>query len=307
MTVVGRVAALWRYPVKSMAGEELPFAEVSWNGLAGDRRWAFLRAGHESNGFPWLTIRDRPEMAHYRPRLTEPDRPDASAVLVSTPSGGELDAADPALAAELGAGVRVIRQFRGTFDTMPLSLMSTQTLDSLSALAGRPLAAARFRPNLLIDAEQPGFPEDGWVGQVLRIGGLRMRVDKRDRRCVLVTVDPVTLSKDPAILRAIARERDAQLGVYGSTVEPGSVAVGDLVSLEPSRAANLVSLLCRSARALSRRSSVIFSHSPSAAVRSSARCPTWLSSARCWPIVSASSFSACVIFWFTCCKLTAES
>jgi hypothetical protein len=68
---------------------------------------------------------------------------------------------------------------------------------------------------------------------VLRIGGLRLRVDLRDRRCVVVTIDPVTLAKNPAILRAIARERDARLGVYGSTVEPGRVSVGDPVELEP--------------------------------------------------------------------------
>jgi MOSC domain-containing protein len=67
----------------------------------------------------------------------------------------------------------------------------------------------------------------------VRIGGLRMRVDKRDQRCVMVAIDPVTLDRNPAVLRAIARERDARLGVYGSTVEPGPVAVGDPVELEP--------------------------------------------------------------------------
>ncbi len=60
-----------------------------------------------------------------------------------------------------------------------------------------------------------------------------MRVDKRDQRCVVVTVDPVTLRRNPAILRAIARERGAQLGVYGQVMEPGRVAVGDPVELEP--------------------------------------------------------------------------
>jgi uncharacterized protein YcbX len=242
MTVVGRVAALWRYPVKSMAAEGLEGAEVSWHGLAGDRRWAFIRDRQVRSGFPWLTIRERPELAHYRPRFAVPGRPDASPVLVRTPSGGELDVADPALAAELGAGVRVIKQNRGVFDTMPLSLLTTQALAGLGRLAGADLAAGRFRPNILVDAsgvEAPGpgapgrdFPEDAWVGRVLRIGGLRMRVDQRDQRCVMVTIDPVTLRRDPVILRAIARERDARFGVYGSTVEPGQVAVGDPVELE---------------------------------------------------------------------------
>ena len=233
MTVVGRVAGLWRYPVKSMAGEELDGVEVSWHGLAGDRRWAFIRDGQARSGFPWLTIRERPELARYRPRFAEADRPDASLTLVRRPDGGELDVADPALAAGLGPGVRVIKQDRGVFDTMPLSLLTTQALDGLGRLVGTDLAAGRFRPNLLVDARGGEFPEDAWVGRVLRIGGLRMRVDQRDKRCVMVTIDPVTLVRDRAILRAIARERDTRLGVYGSTVEPGRVAVGDPVELEP--------------------------------------------------------------------------
>ena len=246
MTVVGRIVALWRYPVKSMAGEELGGAEVSWHGLAGDRRWAFIRDGQVRSGFPWLTMRERPELARYRPRFAEPGRPDASPVLVRTPCGGELDVADPALAAELGPGVRVIKQNRGVFDTFPLSLLTGQSLASLGRLAepgrlaeagwpeaGTGLAAGRFRPNLVVDAPGGDFPEDAWVGRVLRIGELRMRVDRRDQRCVMVTINPVTLVRDPAVLRAIARERDNRFGVYGSTVEPGRVAVGDPVELEP--------------------------------------------------------------------------
>jgi uncharacterized protein YcbX len=233
MTVVGRVAALYRYPVKSMAGEELPSVKVGWNGLAGDRRWAFIRDGQVRSGFPWMTIREQPGMWHYQPRFADPDRPDASLTLVRTPSGGELDVADPALAAELGPGVRVIKHDRGVFDTMPLSLLSTQSVAALGALAGADLVARRFRPNLLVDIPGPGFGEDGWPGRVLRIGGMRMRVDQRDQRCVMITIDPVTLAKNPAVLRAVARERGNRFGVYGTTVTPGLVTVGDPVELEP--------------------------------------------------------------------------
>ena len=194
---------------------------------------AFIRGHRLRSGFPWLTIRDLPELAHYRPRFAEPDRPDASAMLVRTPSGGELDVASPALAAGLGRGVRVIKQNRGAFDAMPLSLLTTQTVASLGKLVGTNLAVERFRPNLLVDAPGLDFPEDAFVGRVLRLGGLRMRVDRHDKRCVVVTVDPVTLVRNPAILRAIARERDMRIGVYGSAVEPGLVAVGDPVELEP--------------------------------------------------------------------------
>ena len=61
---------------------------------------------------------------------------------------------------------------------------------------------------------------------------MRMRVDQRDERCVVVNVDPATSERDPAILRTLARAREACLGVYGATVEPGRVAVGDPVALE---------------------------------------------------------------------------
>jgi uncharacterized protein YcbX len=228
---VGRVVALWRYPVKSMGAEPLPSVEVSWQGLVGDRRWAFIRDGMDNSGFPWLTIRQRNDLWAYQPEFVEPDRPDASRTVVRTPGGKEYDVVDPALAAELGEGARVLRHDRGLFDEMPLSLISTQTVAALGAMVGRPLAPLRFRPNLLVDAGGD-FAEEGWVGRVLRIGELRMRVDQRDPRCVMVTVDPVTTQRDPAVLRAIARDRDNCLGVYGSTVSPGRVAVGDPVVLE---------------------------------------------------------------------------
>lgn len=232
--VVGRLAGLWRYPVKSMGAEALSSAEVGWHGVAGDRRWAFIRPGMERSGFPWLTIRQRSDLWLYEPRFVDPGQPDRSPALVRTPGGRELDVADPALAAELGAGVRVIRQDVGVFDAMPLSVLTTRTVAALGALAGAPLDALRFRPNLLVEpcGTEDDFPEDQWVGAVLRIGDLRLRVDQRDHRCVMVNVDPRTSHRDPAVLRAIARERGACLGVYGSTVMPGRVRVGDRIVLE---------------------------------------------------------------------------
>ena len=76
---VRRLIEIWRYPVKSMAGESLPRAEVSWQGLAGDRRWAFIRPGIPRSGFSWLTIRQQPRMWHYRPAISEPGDPDRPA------------------------------------------------------------------------------------------------------------------------------------------------------------------------------------------------------------------------------------
>jgi uncharacterized protein len=229
---IGHVAALFRYPVKSMAAEPLEAIDVSWHGLAGDRRWAFVQEALVRSGFPWLTIRERAEMWHYRPSFVEPSRPDDSRTIVTTPSGAELDVVDPALAAELGLGVRVIKQSRGVFDVMPLSLLTAQSVAALEDWVGTELAVRRFRPNLLVDAGGHGpFAEDGWVGSELQIGELMMRVDQRDERCVMVNIDPADGQRDASVLRTIARERQAYFGVYGSIVRPGRVALGDPVSI----------------------------------------------------------------------------
>lgn len=216
-----------------MAAEPLDEVDVSWYGLAGDRRWAFVRDGVVRSGFPWLTIRERFDLWRYEPAFVDPGRPDASRTIVRTPAGAELDVVDPALAAELGAGARPIKQDRGVFDSMPLSLITTEAVAGLGALVGSELDARRFRANLLVEAAgDADFPEDAWVGSVLRVGGMRMRIDRRDERCVVVNVDLATAERDPAILRTIAQEREACMGVYGSTVEPGRVAVGDPVMLD---------------------------------------------------------------------------
>lgn len=229
---LGRVSGLWRYPVKSMAGEPLNEAEIGWHGVAGDRRWTFLRADVPRSGFPWLTIREEPTLAHYRPRLRDPGRPDHSDTVVRTPGGVDLDITDPALAAEIAVGARAIKQDRGVFDVMPLSLLSHQSAAGIGELVGGELDIRRFRPNIVLDASAPdAFPEDAWVGATLAIGTAKVRVDQRDERCVLVNVDPDTTARDPRILRAIARERNACLGVYGTTVRPGRVRLGDCALL----------------------------------------------------------------------------
>ena len=230
---VGTVSALWRYPVKSMGAETLQSVSVGWHGLAGDRRWAFVRPGMERSGFPWLTIREASHLWRYEPYFTELENVESSKTIVKTPDGSELEVADPALAAHFGDGVRVMKQGSGVFDVMPLSVLAVQSVEEISASVGLPLTPSRFRPNILVDAPAGGsFPEDSWTGSILRIGGLRFRVDQRDKRCVMVNIDPSSSSSDPRVLRAIAKERDSRFGVYGTVVDPGKVAVGDSVFRE---------------------------------------------------------------------------
>ncbi len=229
---IATLVGMWRYPVKSMAADALTEAEIGWHGIAGDRRWAFIRPDVERSGFPWLTLRQRADMRQFTPRFAEPGNPDTSPILVTTPEGKECPVTDPELRARLGEGVRVIKQDVGVFDSMPLSLISMPTIAGLEAVTGRALEVQRFRPNLLVE---PGgaadFPEDDWVGATLQIGGMRMRVDRRDPRCVIVTMDPQNGERDPSVLRRIAEQRENCAGVYGTVVTPGRVAVGDAVTL----------------------------------------------------------------------------
>ena len=229
----GIVSGLWRYPVKSMAGEPLASADISWAGLAGDRRWAFVRPDSEGSGFPWHTIREFPPMSGYAALLSEPARPDRSPVLVRTPAGGRYEATDPRLAAELGTGLRVMRLDRGTFDAMPISVISASTVSALCTLASVPSNELRFRPNIVVTLESGApFAEDDWVGSAVRIGAAIVRIDRRDSRCVVVNVDPASGLPDPRLLKVIGTTRGARAGVYGATVLPGRVRVGDPVVVD---------------------------------------------------------------------------
>jgi uncharacterized protein YcbX len=231
---VGIVTGIWRYPVKSMAAEALTSGYVSWAGVAGDRKWAFVRPESSTNGFPWHTIRDNPAMSTYVPRLLEPERPDKSAVEVQAPGGQVYQLTDPRLADELGAGLEVMRLDRGTFDAMPVSIITAATVCALCAAAGVRGNELRFRPNVVITATSDApYVEDEWIGRSLYIGNAIVRVDRRDARCVIVNVDPGTGQPDAPVLKIIGRHRGARAGVYGSTMRPGLVRVGEVVTIAP--------------------------------------------------------------------------
>lgn len=215
-----------------MMAEGLESCQLSWHGVAGDRRWAFVRTATNSRGFPWQTIRENPMMCRYGARFLDRDRPESSTVTVTTPTGADRLVTDPALAEELGPGVQAMQVRRGNFDSMTLSLVTTATVASLCALAGVAAEPLRFRPNLLV-APVGGEPyaEDQWIDRVLQIGDAVLRVDRRDTRCTVVNVDPATGERDAALLRVVASERQSFAGVYGTCQKPGLVNVGDPVTV----------------------------------------------------------------------------
>ncbi len=237
--VCGVISGLYRYPVKSMRGESLPEAHLSWHGLDGDRRYAFVRQGANS-GFPWFTGRELPQLLLYTPRLLQPEEPHQSPVEVTTPDGRRLLLDAPELTAELdqayGKPIFLFRLGRGAFDSQVLSLMSTASVTALGESAMMPLESSRFRQNILIETRDGRpFQEEEWLDRVLIFGsnldGPRVRINRRIVRCVMVNIDPGTAERDPRVLKTVAQTRDSCAGVYASVEKPGIVRVGDPVTI----------------------------------------------------------------------------
>jgi len=208
---IGTVRAINRYPVKSMAGESLAAATLRWPGIDGDRQYAFYRADNTSR-FPWLTGRDVPAMVIHAARYLDPADPRRSPVRVTAPDGGEHDVASPDLCAALaeaaGEPVRLLQVGRGTFDSMPVSVITTTTAARLGQGAAKAGDWRRYRPNIVLDVA-PGLDADetDWIGGALVFGTgaapPRLRINVRIERCAMVTLDPDTASKDAGVMRLV--------------------------------------------------------------------------------------------------------
>lgn len=238
---IGEVEALYRYPVKSMAGERLDGAELGWHGLDGDRRLG-LRRVDDRGGFPWLTASKLPELVLYTPVRREPAAIGNLPTHIRTPEGRELPLFGPELAEEIsrrhGSPVEVMHLNRGIFDEASLSLISSATISEVGRLAGVQLDARRFRPNIVIATVQSvAFEEDQWVGGVLRFGetpgGAAIGITNYDERCSMVNLDPDTARPDPEVLKAIVRERNNNAGVYATVIRRGRIEIGQPIFFEP--------------------------------------------------------------------------
>ncbi len=235
MERVGAITAIARYPVKSMGGETLDRTRVSFQGIPGDRMWAFVQA--EDRGvFPWLTGREMPAMFAYRAKLVGGRPP---SVAITAPDGTDLavdsDELREALQEGSGRSVRLLANYRGTFDVAAVSMISEATVHEIARRSGTARDPERFRMTFRVDTvEGKPFGEDAWVGRVVRLGAAcRVAFQERDRRCVMTTLDPSGGGESsPSVLRAIAEANDAYAGIYGAVLTEGDVAVGDEVCLE---------------------------------------------------------------------------
>jgi uncharacterized protein YcbX len=264
MTMIpgAEVATLWRYPVKSMQGEELNAAYVTPGGLLGDRQFAVVdpatgKVAGAKNPRKW------PGFFYFRAAYVAPpcEGEQLPAVRVTLPDGTSATTDDATLpkllSAALGREVALSGFFpaasaedfvvaseevltwelpSGTFfDAAPVHLVTTATLDKLRSLypAGR-FEPRRFRPNIIVatPAGAEGFVENSWVGREISIGtSVRLRVTMTTGRCVMTTLPQGDLPPDRGILKTAVDYNDAAVGVYAEILSGGLVRRGDVVSV----------------------------------------------------------------------------
>jgi len=238
---IGKVEALFRYPVKSMRGEDLSAAQLGWHGLDGDRRLA-LRRLDDRSGFPWLSASKLPDLILFTPYSS--DRGAAEGGLtthVRTPDGEEMPVFGENLAAEigrrLGAPVQMMQLKHGIFDEASVSVIALDTMSEIGRLAGKTLDVRRFRPNVVVRLREPApFGEDEWVGGVLSFGegndAPAVTATMRDLRCSMVNLDPGTAGSSPEMMKAVVQANENFAGVYATVIRIGRIAVGQSLFLE---------------------------------------------------------------------------
>jgi uncharacterized protein len=242
MTIeIGQVEAIFRYPVKSMAGERVDVANLGWHGIDGDRRLA-LRRTQERSGFPWLSASKLPDLLLFTPLQKDGVQGDLP-THVRTPEGKEMAVFGEELAAEIErrhrAPVQMMHLRDGIFDEASVSVITTDTVREIGRLAGIDPDVRRFRPNILVRLLQPSsFQEDKWLGGVLLFGepgeGPRVSVTMCDARCSMVTFDPDSGRSAPEVLKSIVRRNQNNAGIYGTVIRTGPLAIGQTVRLQES-------------------------------------------------------------------------
>ncbi len=261
MNIIGTVESLWRYPVKSMRGEEMDEMFVGYAGVYGDRVFAFTSSARP-RGFPYFTGRDQRQMLRFRPHFRFPDkaaRPinqveaenlspllnpvSASAaeliVDVETPDGKNFAIDEPELIQTLRANLDVkhkltlIRSDKAITDCLPVSIFAVQTAGQLGEETGIKIDKRRFRANVYVDlANADGFAENEFVGRSLRLGSkVVVSILARDTRCMMITLDPDTAEKTPAIFKQVVQLHEGKAGVYGAVLVEGTLRKGDRVEL----------------------------------------------------------------------------
>ena len=268
--VAGAIATLWRYPVKSMMGEEINSTIVTPRGLLGDRAYALV---DQTTGKVVSAKNPRKWPSMFRFRAVYVEAPDMHEglppVRITMPDGVSVTSSQPGLDSLLsravGSSVALQSQppanpkleeywpdvenlaHRETvteeamppnsfFDGAVVHILTTSTLERLQTIyPGGRFEARRFRPNLVVApaAAEQGFLEDEWVGRTLAIGSqVRLKVTCATGRCVMTTLAQGDLPRDVGILKAAVQGNGANVGIYASVERGGVVRAGDAVTVE---------------------------------------------------------------------------
>jgi hypothetical protein len=207
------IAEIWRYPVKSMAGERLSETVLGRDGIDGDRRMHV-----EDGGGRVVTARTRPRLLGHRARagrdgvVTIDGRPWYDPAIVA------------AVTAIAGSGAQLVPTPEGVFDILPLLVVTDGAIEAFGQ-DGR-----RLRPNLVIGGVS-GLDERGWEGHGLRVGDVLIALADLRGRCVMTTYDPDTLVQDPGVLKSIVRRFGGSLALNAMAVVGGRLREGDRVEL----------------------------------------------------------------------------
>lgn len=265
----GSVVALWRYPVKSMMGEELNSCELTQRGVLGDRAYALVdpmngKVVSAKNPRKWGNLFNFRAKYETPPRLGEPVPP----VDITLPDGSthssEKDRIDKTLTGVLGREVVLkaaapaepsLEEYwpdiegldhretvtdeampTGTFfDLAVLHLLTTATLERLRELypEGR-FETRRFRPNIVVESasDEKAFVENAWIGRSVSIGEeVQLAITEACPRCVMTTLPQGDLPRDRGILRTAAKHNQVHVGVYAKVLQGGTIRRGDEVTV----------------------------------------------------------------------------
>lgn len=233
MTATGHVTSLWRYPVKSLVGEELQAAEVEERGLRGDRLWALRDTdGKLGSGKSSRRFRRMEGLLQLRASY------DGEVPVVHFPDGrevrGDAEEIHRALSSYVGRPVSLASEGDVPHhDDGPVHLVTSASLRWAAQVHGRPVDPRRLRPNLVLDTAGDGLLEQDWLGRRVRVGtDLVLEVVEPMPRCVMVDLDQHDLTVPGGLLKELTASNDGCLGVLARVVSPGRVRLGDAAVLQ---------------------------------------------------------------------------
>lgn len=231
--MLGRVASLWRYPVKSLLGERREWLEVNPRGVEGDRLFAIRNAdGKFASG------KNTRRFFRLEGLFAFGASYEGEVPLIAFPDGrmmrGDQAGVDAAISNAFGQPLSLVREAGiPHMDAGSVHLLTTASLAWLrDAIPGAQIDERRFRPNVLIDTLAAAQPEQHWLGRTLSIGDeVVLRVGKPAERCAMVVYPQADLPYDERVLKCIAREADLNFGVYAEVLVSGRIRSGDSVTM----------------------------------------------------------------------------